>query len=355
MIFLLLGVFLLVLVLRDVFQTVVVPRGKVHTLRFAPILVRQIVWPFIRLFGSRIQSPVWKAEILGLFGPFILVLLLTVWISLIICGFGLISFSLAKQYTPPLDSFVSALYLAGSYVMTVGSSDYVSRTTAARFLTVAAAFTGMLVTAMVVSLLFTLISSIQRREVLVSIASNIAGSAPSGITVLETHAWLNGQHSLRSFYDGWHAWCADVRETHVAYPLLLYFRSTDPFTSWLTALGAALDSAALMLSTDFEGDHRFATQLMYRSGITLLNELVQGWRIEATSTSDLISADEFHEVYVRLQQSGYSPFSEERARTSFQKLRSEYIGAHRSLCDYFSVPQTPLISNHKFPRVDLSA
>jgi hypothetical protein len=349
MIFLLVGVALLILVLRDVFQSVVVPRGKVTAFRIAPFLVRNILWPPFRFAASKIASPVWRAEILGLFGPIVLIKLLTVWISLLICAYGLVTFALAREYSPPLESFFAALYVAGSSVLTLGAGEYVAKTNSVRFLMLAAAFCGMIVTALVVSLLFTLIGSIQRREVLVSVTSNISGSPPCGISILETHATLKGRQHLAAFYDGWHLWCADVLETHRAYPILPYFRSTDAFTSWLTALGAVLDSAALVLSTDLDGSgDLFSANVVYRSGTTLIKELAAGWRLDPSATTE-INDEEFHEVYLRLQQCGYCSSTEDQFKANFQQLRNEYIVAHRALCDYVSVPQTPLSTDYRFP------
>jgi len=309
------------------------------------------MWPLVRQAASKLPSPIWTVEILGFFGPFIIMLLLTTWISLIVCAYGLIAFSLANQYSPPLDSFLSALYLAGSYVMTLGSSDFVSKTTTARFLTIAAAFTGMIVTAVVISLLFTLLSSIQRREILVTIASELAGSPPTGIGILQTHANLQGRQSLSNYYLAWHFWCADVRGTHIAYPMLLYFRSTDPYTSWLTALGAALDSATLLLSTDFDGD-MFSAQLLYNSSVILLRELAAEWRFSDLPAEEA-SYEEFHQLFLRLQQAGYCDAAEEqKVKDTFLRLHGQYIGTLRLLCAYFAVPYTELLSAHKFPQIE---
>lgn len=346
MILLILGAIILILVLRDVFETVVVPRETTTAFRIAPLVARNIAWPPYRQAASSIKSPLWRHEVLGMYGPLLIMMLLAIWICILIFGFGLIALSLAKEYSPHLESLNSALYVAGCSVLTLGCSEYAMKTTGIRLLTLVAAFNGMLITASVVSLLFTLMGALQRRELLVSVTSNIAGTPPSGITILETHSLLNGQQSLSSFYDTWHIWCADVMETHRAYPMLLFFRSTDAFTSWLTALGAALDSAALILSSDPDGDI-FAVKLMYKSGNTLVNELAARWRLSGPTPPEL-DEHEFQELYRRLQEAGYCSSPEEVARSAFQELRGDYLASHQALCNYFSVPQTPLLTAHRF-------
>jgi hypothetical protein len=203
----------------------------------------------------------------------------------------------------------------------------------------------MIITASVVSLLFTLLGSIQRREVLVSLTTNIAGSPPSGIAMLETYFRMNGRTSLAGFYDDWHHWCADVLETHKAYPILPYFRSNDPFTSWLTALGAVLDSTALLLSVDKDVDC-FSAKVTFEFGCRLMKELAQNWNLELSQLPESAD-DEFRGLYTRLRGAGYCSTEEEIAKANFALLRQQYLPAHRALCEYIAVPATPLCTEHK--------
>jgi Ion channel len=340
-----LGLAVLFLVLRDVFQTVLVARGKATNLRIATALVRHVLWPPYCWLAAKISAPVWKAEFLGIFAPLSFVMLLMVWISLLILGFGLILLAHAKELSPPIDSFFSALYVAGSYVLTLGCGDYIGKTTPVRLIMLAAALTGVIITASVVSLLFTLIGSFQRREVLVSITCNIAGSPPSGIAILETHASPNGRQSLGSFYKDWHGWCADVLESHRAYPLLMFFYPTDAFTSWLTSLGAVLDSIALFISTEVDAD-LFAAGLTYHLGTRIVNDLAENFNLDKSSTAD-ISDEDFHTLYLRLKEANYAVTIETVAKQKFVMMRQNYAPAHQAICAYISVPQTPLLTDRK--------
>lgn len=45
----------------------------------------------------------------------------------------------------------------------------------------------------------------------------------------------------------WERWAADVAESHTTYTQLVRFRSPQALSSWVTALLAVLDSAALFL------------------------------------------------------------------------------------------------------------
>jgi len=350
MILFFLGFVILFVTLREVFLTVLVPRGKFRAFRITPFVVHKCLWPAYRCMASKVPSPVWKGEILALFGPMLFVLFLLIWVALLALGFGLMLLAVAKEIVPPIDSLLSALYVAGSSVLTVGAGEYVGKTTTVRLLLMVAEFNGLIITASVISLLFTVMGSIQRREVLVAVLSDIAGSPPSGITILETYS-DNGQYeALGDFYHEWHVWCADILETHRAFPILAFFRSTEAVTSWLTALGAVLDSAALLLST---GQDRacLSAKLMFKSGKILINELTTGWNLGSSNSSE-VGGEEIDELYQRLEKAGYCAASDREAQDRFLKLRRQYVSNQRALCDYIAVPQTPLST---VPQLSVSA
>src|SRR4029453_8154437 len=99
----LLGIILILLVLRDVFHSVV-PRCMSTRFCIAPFLVQRIVWPPFLFVASRISSPLLKAEVLSLFVPCALLLLLLAWICLLAAAFGFIALALSSHYSPPVRS-----------------------------------------------------------------------------------------------------------------------------------------------------------------------------------------------------------------------------------------------------------
>lgn len=335
----LLGVVLILLVLRDVFHSVV-PRGMSTRFCIAPLLVHRIFCPPFFFIASRISSPVLKAEVLSLFAPCAMLLLLIVWILLLAAAFGFIALALSSHYSPPVNSLLSAFYVSATYVLTIGgTSEFLPKMDDVKFLMLGGALVGMLLTASVVSLMFALIAAIQPREALVSVISNLGGSPPSGIAILETHFRMHGSGSLSAFFDECHHWCADVLETHKAYPILPYFRSNDPLTSWLTALGAILDSTALLLSAAPDSAY-FSARMTYLMGCKLVNEFAAIYNL-ASSKQKEISDEEFHQLYLRLQSAGYASNSEEATTANFRLLRCKYLAAHKALCEYLAVPATP--------------
>ena len=76
-----------------------------------------------------------------------------------------------------------------------------------------------------------------------------AGSPAWGPELLARSELVDNVHNLASLYQRWEEWAADVAETHASYPVLLWFRSPHPYRSWVIALLAVMDAAAMQLST----------------------------------------------------------------------------------------------------------
>ena len=120
---------------------------------------------------------------------------------------------------------------------------------AARIIVTGAAITGLGVVALVVTFLFSLYGSYQRREIEVVALEAAAGTPPSAVALLETYAQLDLVGRLPQLFLDWERWAVEVLDSHVAFPLLGYFRSSHDNLSWISALGTVLDTASLVLTT----------------------------------------------------------------------------------------------------------
>ena len=127
-----------------------------------------------------------------------------------------------------------------------------------RLAEIAAAATGVAVLALGITYLFSLYGAFQRREELVTTLDARAGAPPSGIQMLETYAEMDLWDDLRRTLRDWEEWSARVLDTHVAYPILIFFRSSHDGESWLGAIGAVLDAAVLLATTVESGPRRTA-------------------------------------------------------------------------------------------------
>ena len=138
----LLGLFLLILVAWDVFETIVVPRPTPGWFRIGRYLIRTSWWVLRRLAGGPNRGAT-RERILGLFAPAATILLLFAWLTALFVAFGLILFSLRDQLQPSPANLGSAIYFAASSVLTIGYGDIVANGTAARIVVVVAAATGL--------------------------------------------------------------------------------------------------------------------------------------------------------------------------------------------------------------------
>jgi hypothetical protein len=330
------GLACLGLVLWDVFQGIVVPRPTPGRLRIARYVVPR-TWRLWRAFATRTRTGLARDALLGLFAPGAAILLLLMWLAGLILGYGLLFYALRGQLTPSPGNLIDALYFAGSSVLTIGSSDIVASGGLARLAVLAASATGLGLVALVVTFLFSLFASYQRREILVVTLSARAKSPPSAIALLETHAHLGLKDELPALFRQWEEWTAEVLDTHVAYPLLGYFRSSHDNVSWISALGAVLDAAALVLTT-IHGVPRGHAKITKRVGTHLVEDISNNLRLVGDGSG--VDETQFAEVYRRLGKAGYELEPEAEAWRAFARARASYAGRLQALADYWATPAT---------------
>jgi hypothetical protein len=337
-----LGILLLVLVIWDLFETIVVPRPTPDRFRIARYVVR-LSWRAVRAIG---RSRDGKAHdtLLGLFAPAMTLALLFSWLIVLILGYGLVLFALADQLSPRPHDLGTTMYFAASSVLTLGFGDIVAVGPAARAVVVVAAVSGLGVVALVVTFLFSLYGSYQRREVKVVTLQAAAGAPPSAIALLESFAQLDLVDRLPGFFAEWERWAAEVLDTHVAFPLLGFFRSSHDNLSWISALGTVLDAATLVLTT-IEGVPRGEAELFKRVGSHLVEDITNlGFRagLKARTnpgeTGTSLDRPAFDEAYARLAEAGYDLVPGDRAWTAFETARTSYAVRLEAMANYWATP-----------------
>jgi hypothetical protein len=66
--------------------------------------------------------------------------------------------------------------------------------------------------------------------------------------MLRRHARDHSQEELIQLLHGWERWSAELFESHLSFPVLVYFRSQHDNQSWLAALTAILDASAFIMT-----------------------------------------------------------------------------------------------------------
>jgi hypothetical protein len=339
---LLLGILILVLTGWDLFETVVVPRPTPGRYRFSRYVVRGS-WRVVRRLGRRRDGGT-RDTLLGLFAPAATVVLLVVWLFALILGYGLVLFALRDQLVPSPPDLGATMYYAAGSILTLGSGEIAATGPAARAVVTVAAFSGLGVVALVVTFLFSLYGSYQRREVQVVTLQAAAGAPPSAVALLETYARLELVGRLPDLFAEWERWAAEVLDTHVAYPLLGFFRSSHDNLSWISALGTVLDAASLALTTT-QGLPRGEAELFRRVGSHLVEDITNlGYRTGVMApgrpalTATGLDRAAFEEACVRLEAAGYHLVPRDAAWQAFEGARAEYAGRLEAMAAYWVTP-----------------
>src|SRR6202163_1075792 len=81
------GILLVAIVLRDAFETIILPRRVSARLRVSKIFY-QVTWRPWRAIGKRLRSSDWRETYLSTYGPLSLILLFVLWGGLLINRFA---------------------------------------------------------------------------------------------------------------------------------------------------------------------------------------------------------------------------------------------------------------------------
>lgn len=331
----LLGVALVVATAANLVNTLVVPRGRATGLSQR---VAVVVAAGLHLLAGRARSYTTKDRLLAQAGPLAVLGVLGAWLTLFALGYTLVLWPLTDV------TFGQAFREIGSSLFTLGFAS--QPTAAATAVDFAAAATGLLAVALQISYLPVLYGAFSRREVLVTMLQSRAGSPAWGPEILARHQLVGIIDNLRAFYGDWEAWAAEVAESHANYPVLLRFRSPHPLRSWVIALLAVLDSAALYHA--LAGDAAPSeTRLCLRQGFTALRDIadVVGVPYDPDPSPDAplrLSYDEFLVGVARLEAVGFPmERSPEDAWQHFRGWRNNYEALAYGLAELIAAPPAP--------------
>jgi hypothetical protein len=194
-----------------------------------------------------------------------LVAMLLAWLLAYIAGFALMLWPWTHDLTNSFRESISSVFTLGFDSTRGGGPTSLDGLAAA---------SGLIVVAVQIAYLPTLYSAFNRRETEVTLLLSRAGAPPWGPELLARtrYGMRVRTDDLPEFYAGWERWAADVAESHANYPVLIRFRSPQPYTSWLVSLLAVLDSAALYLAL-CPSKERYEVRMCLRMGFTALRQI----------------------------------------------------------------------------------
>ena len=285
-------------------QTVVVPRADQSlVIRFVFVGMGLV----FAVFARRRQSYEARDALLARYAPTTLMMLPIVWAIGVIYGFSLMFWSLNVH------PYREALVLSGSSLTTLGFRETNDLFTLV--LVIAEALIGLGIVALLISFLPTLYSAFSSREAAVARLEIRAGTPPTPEAMIILAHQTGGLESMDETWSEWEHWFIEVEETHQSYPALAFFRSVRSDRSWVTAAGAILDTAAIMLSSIAVHPSPSAA-FMIRSGYVALRNVGDFFGIDhdpdpLPTAPITVRRHEFYRVFENLRIAGV-PMVEDR-------------------------------------------
>jgi hypothetical protein len=242
------SVAIIVAVLWDAFETIVLPRRVTRRLRITTFY-NNVTWKPWLMLTRLIRSRKRREMLLSVYGPLSLIVLIMLWAIGLVCGFGMLHWSLQTPLNiePQTYALSTYMYMSGVVFFTLGFGDVTPVAGLGRFLDVSEAGMGFGVLAVVIGYLPVLYQAFSRREANISLLDARAGTPPTAAELLRRHGRAGNMEALDKLLSDWEVWSADLMESHLSYPVLCFFRSQHDNQSWLSSLTTILDSCALVM------------------------------------------------------------------------------------------------------------
>jgi len=239
-------------------------------------------------------------------GVMILIVQFAAWLGISFIGFTLLLWPFVTG------GITQAFTVAGGSMTSVGFSEPTGTVPPA--IVFAAAASGLVIVAPQIAYLPALYAAFNRRETEVTLLNARTGVPSWGPELLvRTHLLGSGVSTidtLPGLYAQWERWAIDVAESHSAYLPLVRFRSSQPLTSWVTALLAVLDSAALLQALSPESAPVVPARLCLRAGFICFRQIARAMGFDVYVDPDpgagiSLSYQEFLDAVDRLRVVGF--------------------------------------------------
>jgi hypothetical protein len=341
------GVILLGITFYDLFQTVVLPRPAVRKYQLARIVVRPLwyAWRWVALRSTRVDRSEGR---MAAFAPIALILLVLIWGTGLVFGYALLEFGVRDQFQPEMEDFLEAIYVSAATLVPLAFGDIIPTQGVSRFIIVLESANGVAFGAAAITLLFELYGSFRAREEAVVALDALAGAPASAVQLLETAAKPGMDDILRDTFEEWRKWSAMVLESHLAYPLLLYFRSSHDNEAWINSFGAVMDASTLLMSS-VEGDKSAGSaKLMATVGDHLVEDIT--WLLFRTQldAEPIIERSEYEAAIARLKAAGYQAHDGDAHWQKFVALRSKYAMFLNRMATLLSAPPAPWVGDRSY-------
>ena len=359
-----LGFVLVIIMLWDAFEVIILPRRVTHRFRFARFFYR-FTWRWRSAVARQIPDDKRRETYLSTFGPLSLLLLLGVWATGIVAGFAMLQCGLQDRLNvgQSVASFLTYLYMSGATFFTLGLGDVIPLGRVGRTLVVVEAGLGFAFLGGVISYLPMIYQTFSRREVSISLLDARAGSPPTAGELLRRNG--GDMSELRRLLVDWERWSAEVLESHLSYPFLVYFRSQHTNQSWLAALTTILDACALIM-TGINGGPKRQAHLTFAKARHAVVELSQIFITSPPALApDRLPPSSLSVLGNMLAETGVTLRDDLATEQTLRELRRMYEPSVQALSNYllislppwFRISETPdswQISNWQSPILSIA-
>jgi Ion channel len=335
-----LGLMLFAIALWDAFEVVILPRRVTHRFRLARFCSRS-TWRLWSAVAQWVQPDKRRETYLSIFGPLLLLMLLSVWATGMIAGFAMMhwGFGTPLNVSAELAPFRTYLYLSGTTFFTLGLGDVTPLAPLGRALVVVEAGIGFGFLAIVIAYLPVFYQAFSRREVSISLLDARAGSPPSAGELLRRHG--QDMKELNQLLYDWERWSAELLESHLSYPVLGFFRSQHTNQSWLAALTAVLDTCAVVIAGVDGGPTRQA-QLTFAMARHAVVDLAQIFMTAPRALApDRLPPSSLIRLREVLAEAGVIMQEGITAEQKLHELRRMYESYVHALSEYLCMPLPP--------------
>jgi len=293
-----------------------------------------------------------------------LLLLVTVWLSGLSCGAGLVVWprlgtSVQSISGPTPRDYATAVYIGGDAMTTVGNGDFTPRTPAYRLFYTFQSLIGMSVITLTLTYFLQVFNALQRRNTFAlkvhlgtgetgDAADLIAGLGPAG----KFHA---GYSQLAEMA----AEMGSVKESHHFYSVLMYFRFADPYYAMSRVALVCMDAITLVKSALDDREFAWlkesaAVEQLWRASERLLKMLgvnfLPGGEPDPPREPNPDDVERWRRRYfaalVRLRQANVQTIADEEAGArNYVEQRSRWDHHVRALADFME---------HEMSEVDLA-
>ncbi|HEY9763312.1 MAG TPA: potassium channel family protein [Trichocoleus sp.] len=303
---------------------------------------------FLKPLGLRLRL---ARSVLSYSGPTILLAVVAVWVLLLLNGFALIFWSAlgsgirASEGATPTD-FMTAFYLSGYVLTTLGMGDIVPQNGIYRLLSILEAALGFSIFTLTITYLLAVYSALTQRNIFALRLHHRTDGTGDAVEMLARYGQDGDFAKVREDISGMSLSLLTLLESHHAYPVVHYFRFRESYYALSRIVLIAMDTATLLKSTLHEDRYRSlinctAVAELSGGGLHLLSELAHSFLPRQdyceSRPSEPLLRERYYDAVARLKQEGIETTADlEAGANLYVSLRRQWEPYVRAIAHYMA-------------------